>query len=456
MRICTICSTRLRFGNTPTFSAGKLRDGGVICTNCFKKVNRANADVALRLKRYSSIDIKNLLAIHASNTITTVNKETNKFKGEMKNLHLQNNSNASSNEKTQPNTNSSHDLTIFPGTNNLNTDLLYISDMAPKDIPIIGNGVHIKITFENGVPKIKQDEKLDPSTIFRKLAISKPLSFDSVEKLSYWPSYSAMQPTQRFIYLSWLNNVTLPIDMGYVFVYYYGLERQLLFGNFEKAFNEIIKLRLYHKNKSFQRYSEDALIFSCFYNKRLDLLLNDYGEASLNRFSNIQLEFALKNKLNLSAQNIILVFKEMKLYKSLINGYEDLFEKCVLKTLKTEYNYDFFPLNRFDLTSIKDVSEQGFANYSFPNELRYPIVKDVLNSKDFKSEVTKVFSFSYDDLKKEKAILRKVKKDNLSEDQKEELKRKKEISRLKKLYDTNILKKDEYELLLSKLEDKKQ
>jgi hypothetical protein len=242
--------------------------------------------------------------------------------------------------------------------------------------------------------------------------------------------------------------------MGYVFVYYYGLERQLLFGKFEEAFNEIIKLRRYHNNTSFQKYSENALIFSCFYNNRLDLLLKDYGDASLHRFSNIQLEFAINNNLNLSAQNIISVFKEMKLYKTLINGYEELFEKCVVKNLETEYQKEYFPLDKFNISKVKEKNEQGFANYSFPNELRFPVVKDILNFKEFKVEVTKIFNFSYEDLKKEKALLRKAQEANLTEEQKEELKLKKEKARLKKLYDTNVLKKDEYELLLNKLIEK--
>lgn len=354
-------------------------------------------------------------------------------------------------KKTKTVSTTKNDLVVAIQNQIPNLDLLYISDLPTKDIPSFGQGIVIDIVFENGIPQIKEEKKLDPSTIFRTLPISKPNSIDNVEGLPYWPSYATMQPEQKFLYLTWLNDVTQPIDMGYVFVYYYGLERQLLFRNFEKAFNEIIKLRRYHKNKSFQKYSENALIFSCFYNERLDLLLKDYGDASLHRFSNIQLEFAFRNKLNLSVQNIISVFKEMKLYKTLLNGYEDLFKECVLKILRTEYQNEFFPLDKFDISKAKEKKEQGFANYSFPEELRLPIVKDILNFKEFKTEVTKIFNFSYEDFKNEKALLRKAQKANLTEEQKKELRLKRKKARLKKLYDTNVLKKDEYELLLRKL-----
>ncbi len=334
-----------------------------------------------------------------------------------------------------------------------NIELLYFSDLPANKIPHIGMGFVINISFIDGTPQISEEEKLDPSTIFTSLPLSKVESLEEVEPLPYWPNYASMSPKQRFAYLTWLQDVTNPIDMGYVFTYYYGLERQLLFGDFEKAFSEIIKLRKYHKNKSFQKYSENALIFSSFYNNRLDLLLKDSDQASLDRFSNIQLQFAYNHNLNLSGQNLISIFKELKLYKPPIKGFEDLFEKCVINNLSTEYNANHFPFgNKLDISKIKTRKEQAFSNYSFPDELRFPEVKDILNSKDFKKEITKIFNYSYEELKKEKAILRKAKKENLTEVEKQKLKLQKERNRLKKLYDTNVLKKDEYELLINKLE----
>ncbi len=334
-----------------------------------------------------------------------------------------------------------------------NLELLYFSDLPANKIPHIGLGFVINISFVDGNPQIIEEKKLDPSTIFTSLPVSKTKSQEEVEPLPYWPNYASMSPKQRFTYLTWLQEVTNPIDMGYVFTYYYGLERQLLFGDFEKAFSEIVKLRKYHKNKSFQTYSENALIFSSFYNNRLDKLLKDSDQASLDRFSNIQLQFAFNHNLNLSSQNLISIFKELKLFKPPIKGFEDLFEKCVINNLSTEYKSNHFPFgNKLDISKIKTRKEQAFSNYSFPDELRYPEVKDILNYKEFKKEITKIFNYSYEELKKEKVILRKTKKENLTEEEKKNLKLQKEKNRLKKLYDINVLKKDEYELLINKLE----
>lgn len=61
MKNCTLCSKKLRFMNTPTFGAGKLKDGGIVCTSCFNKINTVNPQVAFKLKEYTLDDVKNML-----------------------------------------------------------------------------------------------------------------------------------------------------------------------------------------------------------------------------------------------------------------------------------------------------------------------------------------------------------------------------------------------------------
>lgn len=61
MANCVLCSTELKFMNTPTFGSGKLSDGGTVCSSCFKKINNVNPKVAFKLKNHSLNDIKELL-----------------------------------------------------------------------------------------------------------------------------------------------------------------------------------------------------------------------------------------------------------------------------------------------------------------------------------------------------------------------------------------------------------
>lgn len=66
MANCALCSVELKFMNTPSFGGGKLNNGEVVRTSCFKKINKANPKVAFKLKSHSLNDIKNLLQITVS------------------------------------------------------------------------------------------------------------------------------------------------------------------------------------------------------------------------------------------------------------------------------------------------------------------------------------------------------------------------------------------------------
>ena len=106
----------------------------------------------------------------------------------------------------------------------------------------------------------------EPSLIYINEQIRKPQDESAIPRPPYFPKYKDITPEQRWIYLKLLTNpYNTEIDIGYVFILYYGLERHLLQGDFDSAFNVILKLRDVHKNKSFQNYSGNALILSALY-----------------------------------------------------------------------------------------------------------------------------------------------------------------------------------------------
>ena len=72
-----------------------------------------------------------------------------------------------------------------------------------------------------------------------------------------------MTPEQRYVYLTWLQDVSQDIDVGYKFLFFYGLERQLLIGNTSKAFDMIVSLRKNTNNGSFQGHSGTTLYYFC-------------------------------------------------------------------------------------------------------------------------------------------------------------------------------------------------
>ncbi len=89
--------------------------------------------------------------------------------------------------------------------------------------------------------------------------------------MDYWPSYSDMSPRARAAYLAWLaggrNNPRVYI--GYVFVYFYGLERRLVTETSRNPENAVEYRRLtgevrrlleiYRGNHSFRQYATGLL-----------------------------------------------------------------------------------------------------------------------------------------------------------------------------------------------------
>ena len=91
--------------------------------------------------------------------------------------------------------------------------------------------------------------------------------------MGYWPSYSTIAPACRAAYLQWLADGRHAPDayIGYVFLYFYGLERRLLVDSQRSAAARAERetlvaevgrlLRIYGTNGSFRGYAEGLLAF---------------------------------------------------------------------------------------------------------------------------------------------------------------------------------------------------
>lgn len=89
--------------------------------------------------------------------------------------------------------------------------------------------------------------------------------------LSYWPAYHSITAAQRMTYLRWLagDRADPDIDIGYVFLYFYGLERRLFLdeaaSDIDTLIGEIERLlAIYGKNRSFRSYAGIFLAAAIF------------------------------------------------------------------------------------------------------------------------------------------------------------------------------------------------
>ncbi|MDD5509762.1 MAG: TerB N-terminal domain-containing protein [Dehalococcoidales bacterium] len=287
-----------------------------------------------------------------------------------------------------------------------NLDLLFISDKDPKNISV-GLSISISISFYDGEIKFSNNESDDPSTIFLKLPIKKPTRPDSVEALGYYPSYAALRPEQRWVYLNWLQDVTEEVDIGYVFIYYYGLERQLLTGKFDRAYDEILKLRRFHRHKSFLGYSESSLVNSSLLVKRPDKLTELQSNNEISAFGNSLFLIAYYNNYNLSVENLMLIFDRMSgLNKRYFRENRHQFKKFLLETLTKRFAVDSFPFAKnYDVDEATCARYPLFANTSLPSNIRAPDLPNFYAHERLTNELKNVFTITserFKNWKKEK------------------------------------------------------
>jgi tellurite resistance protein len=119
-----------------------------------------------------------------------------------------------------------------------------------------------------GTP-VDADRRYNHSRIDPKLRVD-PRGDQLGTTLDYWPSYAKLDPRARHTYLNWLqagrNDAAIPI--GYVFVFFYGLEQRLLLDDARDEAPAILAevrrlLALHGENYSFQSYATKLLALSC-------------------------------------------------------------------------------------------------------------------------------------------------------------------------------------------------
>ena len=270
-------------------------------------------------------------------------------------------------------------LTVHPDIK----DLLWIKNgndpgrhalPAPKETVYEASGIRFTVKFE----------RPEPSLIDMKL----PVSFErkgEIPEPGYFPSYEGLSPQQRGIYWNFLKDpYNSSISISYVFILYYGLERHLYQGDYERAADVIFKLRSAHKAPSFQHYSSNALMFTGLIRKRPDIIKRLYDESTGSDGESISLHLLLLCKLGfndpLTAEEIMDYARPFG-YTNTKNMKEfpDIFLQGLRDVLSAKYGYpgiyvsDYIDKN--NVSRLDPVSVPIFANWSIEErETRIPSV----------------------------------------------------------------------------------
>ncbi len=257
----------------------------------------------------------------------------------------------------------------------------------------------------------------EPSLIYTSL----PVDFNqgNVGKLPYYPSYEELTPGQRGKYLEFLGNpYSEEYEVGYVFLLYYGLERHLLMGEYERAFEVILKMRDVHSNVSFQTYSSNAIILTCLKNQRADLALRFMQsidkEYEYEIPDNLYLFCKYSLSIPLTAKDIVRLAKSFEFTKTnYIRNYPDLFLEALQKNMQSDFGTTDIQCNDFIKTSeyrkLPTKNETIFANVSImDNTIDVPLLIHAFN---FKRAMNDLLNKTHEDVKKTLGELRKAEKE---------------------------------------------
>lgn len=228
----------------------------------------------------------------------------------------------------------------------------------------------------------------EPSAVYVDKIIKTPYDYTQVERPPYYPCYKELSSEQKWIYLKTLENLYTPDnDIGYVFLFYYGLERHLIEGNFEDAFNVIMKLRETYNNKSFQDYSFKALLSICLAKKREDLF-DKFAKQINNNLYNIDVNFFLiyKQLTNspLNAKEIVCFSRQFGFKNNLyIKKFPELFEKT-LSGLITQKKISLYIDDLINAETLNKSIVNIFANSSIKTTTSAP---NIIGSEALKNTI---------------------------------------------------------------------
>ncbi len=266
--------------------------------------------------------------------------------------------------------------------------LLWISDESPSKRVSTGS---IEITIS--AISIEDNEKdrssfyAEPSLIWTQLSIKKNNSLET-EKM-YYPDFYSLTPKQRYQYLNWLRDITEETNLSYVFLYYYGLERHLLIGNYDLAVDEIVKLIKYHDKGTFKSYAIVSLIAATIYRKRNDIL--DKAPYILDEISNTSLFLRALIGKSLDATMVLkLTNKSGFKNKRYIQKFPELFKKILQNEIGKYIEENGSILEQIDIQNIPKEEEVLFANTSIPSEARSTNSPQILEDKNFQSIIYKL------------------------------------------------------------------
>ncbi len=252
--------------------------------------------------------------------------------------------------------------------------------------------------FINGERKNCNDYK-EPSAIDVTLSVELPSQDYIPCDIGYYPSYINLSPTEKAVYLNWLCDITQPIPIGYVFIFYYGLERWLFTDSYKDAVKVILTLREFHNNHSFLSYSADALLISSVLRQEKEFL-DIIPTIARGKDKSFNIAIAAYFQKKLSPELITATCSSWGFTnRRYINEHNRLFLDIMQNILAEQYTAPYFPLTDDDISGATENVYTALANYSLRH--RIANLKDITSNPKLKDAIFKLLVETHERVKGE-------------------------------------------------------
>lgn len=272
--------------------------------------------------------------------------------------------------------------------------LLWVTDEDTSNIEHAGS-INLVVSADGFYQK-ENSYFSEPSLIWKKLPIEP--NNELIEEAMYWPSYSSFSPKARYQYLHWLRDVTQPTNLSYVFLYFYGLERHLLVGEYDLAVDEIARLIKAHPKKSFVQYASQSLIVASLAKERLDII--DRVPSLLEEEIDEALALRVIKGTTMTPDDIISIASKVGFTnKRYIKLYPEVFSDELQTHIdRFEGKYGKL-LSVFKLQDFKKAPSTVFANLSIPERIRHISTPIILDDERFKTGIRSLLQAAHNSVK---------------------------------------------------------
>ncbi len=265
----------------------------------------------------------------------------------------------------------------------------------------IASPMEIRVSFkiENGEIKGEFNNQpnffAEPSLLWTQLPVE--VNDELETSPMYYPAYSQLSQKQRYQYINWLRNIEQKTNLSYVFLYFYGLERHLVIGNFDLALEETIRLEKTQDLK-FRAYIVNSLVGAIALRKRFDVI--DKISFIFDEASNTTLGLRLLTRKSLTAKEMMkLAYRVEFNNRKYIKEQPEIFEKELEKLIREFEGARGLIWDLIDPNLTPKRDQQFFLNLSIPGEIRSMVWPQIIDNVEFKNIVHKLLSDAHQNVK---------------------------------------------------------